>query len=156
MKRAVDIGPVDAAAIKISGGKVRLRLLFTTEQLEALLLAAREDDDEAVKRNVTQCNAPEKSESRREVDDEDDARATSPPKAIERSKYVFVIEGTRAWQAWLDHRVCTGQIKSMPTTMAQVDGAHRRGWYLPTLFPPSTAGPPSESLTTADINEFTK
>lgn len=155
MKRAVDIGPVDAAAIKTSGGKVRLRLLFTTEQLEALLLAAREQEhpDGDVKRSETQCNAPEKSQTRREDDDGDDARAASPPQVVERSKYVFVIEGSRAWLAWLEHRSRNGQIKSLPSTTAQIDGAWKRGWYLPTLFPPASTAP-ADAL--SDSHSLTK
>lgn len=159
MKRAVDIGPLDAAAIKTGSGKVRLRLLFTVDQLEALLRAARDDDDD-MKRSVTQCNAPDESQTREEVDDEDDARARpppQPPKVVDRADYVFVIEGTPAWIAWLDHRARNRQPRSLPTTSRQDEGGHwKRGWWLPTLFPPPPTDPPKDNLLESDAQHLAK
>lgn len=140
MKRAVDIGPVDAAAIKMHGGKIRLRLLFSVEQLEALLAAAQEDRDDAMKRDVTQCNAPEKSRADTDIEDDDDARERRPitpkpqsPSSVDR---VFVIEGSRAWDAWVKHKRATSGVAWTMTTSAVVQGEMRRGWYFgTTLFP---------------------
>lgn len=145
MKRAIDIGPVDAAAIRTRGGKVRLRLHFSVEQLEAMLRAAMAedaiDDEEAdsrldnMKRSVTQCNAPEEDE-RRSEDDGGDARARAAPDRV------FVIEGTRAWKAWLAHRR-----RGLPTCDGHGPHAGKRGWYMPTLFPPGELAPEdSEAL----------
>lgn len=150
MKRAVDIGPLDAAAIRTRGGKVRLRLHFTVEQLETMLRAAMEDegsDDDAieaniaeVKRSVTQCNAPER-ESRTDQQDDDDARARASPPAR-----VFVIEGTRAWNAWISHRKRLGLLASPPVTMGHGEHAGKRGWYFESLFPPTATGPPDSEI----------
>lgn len=145
MKRAVDIGPLDAAAIRTRGGKIRLRLHFTIDQLETMLRAAMADDGEEdeetieaniaeVKRSVTQCNAKpvqRREEQNREIHDEDDARARPHPR-------VFVIEGTKAWNAWLDHRKRLGLPRSLPTCQGMDDHANRRGWWMPSLFPPAT------------------
>lgn len=147
MSRAVDLGPVDAAAIRTSGGKVRLRLLLTVEQLESMLLAARMNDppDEThMERNETQCNARE--EQNRIEDDEDDAQApervresvseaatrlTSPMAPAGRIPQAFVIKGTRAWDAW----VAQGHDPSL-SVRREVKGQIRSGWHFPSLFPP--------------------
>lgn len=152
MARAVDIGPLDAAAIRTRGGKVRLRLHFTVEQLETMLRAAMMDggaDDDAieaniaeVKRSVTQCNAPER-ESRTDRQDEDDARASPPAR-------VFVIEGTRAWNAWLAHRRRLGLLASAPVTVGHGEHAGKRGWYFDSLFPPPPTGPPDSEVSEED------
>jgi hypothetical protein len=62
---------------------------------------------------------------------------------------VFVIEGSRAWLAWLDHRRRSGRMAAFPTCTGTGEFANRRGWYFPSLFPPpASTGPPS--LMTAD------
>lgn len=140
MKRAVDLGPLDAAAIRTRGGKIRLRLHFSVEQLESMLRAAVEgDDDEAtdanvdeMKRSVTQCNAPESEKTRPDkIHDGGDARASPATRQ-------FVIEGTRAWDAWVAEKLRTTGVRWDLTTTATVDGKSRRGWYFPSLFPPSS------------------
>lgn len=47
------------------------------------------------------------------------------------SQRIFVIEGSRAWKAWL-----TTRLQGFPTTV--VNG--QRGWYFPALFPPPAKG----------------
>ncbi len=133
----ISIGGVDAAVSRTPSGKIRVRLAFTVAQLEAMLVAAREDEDgapETVKRSVTQCNAPESEERREERDDGGDARARSHPPPDGKS--VFVIEGTDAWERWLDHEYRTKGVRSMPIVQGTVNGKTRHGWWKPTLFPP--------------------
>jgi hypothetical protein len=144
MRRAFDLGPVDAAAIKTAGGKIRLRLLFTQDQLEAMLMQARSldpPDSDADVRSVTQCDAPEKKEKRLEVDDEDDAREASrspvPPTApVGRREPVFVIEGTRAWKAWSEYEKAVNGKPWELTVRREHEGRTQKGWHFPTLFPP--------------------
>lgn len=141
-RRAVEIGAVDCAAIKTPGGKVRLRLLFTIEQLEALLVAAKGDDadDEThMKRNETHGNARTESEQNREDSGGGDARARpppAPPATIEQN--VFVIEGTRAWDAWKAYKTREKGMEWSLSTHRVHEGKRQNGWYFPTLFPPST------------------
>jgi hypothetical protein len=142
VKRAVDIGLVDAAAIKTAGGKVRLRLLFTVDQLAALMEAASEETGDAagadadVSRTVTHRHAPDKTQSREEDGGGEDARATPPQRT-------FVIEGTRAWDAWMARKLKeTGRKWTLKTT--RIEGGKRQsGWYFDSLFPPSSTGPPN-------------
>lgn len=133
MKRAIDLGPVDAAAIKTSGGKIRLRLLFTEDQLESMLIAARAPE----LRDVTQCDAPEKSQTRQDDDDDDDAgahesvRVVPPTAPVGRSGPEFVYQGTRAWDAW----VAVGHNPKL-AVRREIKGRVRTGWDFPSLFPP--------------------
>lgn len=63
------------------------------------------------------------------------------------AKPVFVYVGTRAWDAWLDHRARKTGLRSCPTTRLFVEGVGwRDGWHFPTLFPPGreTASESSE------------
>lgn len=96
------------------------------------------------------------------------ARETAPPRFDKRAqdlergigtkaataevKKVFVIEGTRAWEAWLKYRRSQG----LPGTMAVCSGfgehTGKRGWFLPTLFPPPI-GPP-RSAEDQDLKYF--
>jgi hypothetical protein len=60
---------------------------------------------------------------------------TAPPPDQPPGKPFFVLEGSRAGDAWLrhcrDHRLLT------PFTMTRlVDGRPKRGFWMPTLFPP--------------------
>lgn len=143
--KAIDLGPVEAAASKTPGGKIRLRLLLTADQLEAMLIAARTADADDVTQGdasadkVTQGDAPER-DSEEKIDDEDDAPARDPvpPTApVGRKPQVFVIEGTRAWDAWLAHELRTNGRKWTLTVRREVDGRTRSGWHFPTLFPPA-------------------
>lgn len=74
---------------------------------------------------------------------------------------VFVIDGTRAWDAWVAHRRKSGQIPSMPTCLGSGEYANRRGWWLPSLFPPpiesgqSNKDPPEPNLSENDIRALT-
>lgn len=126
MKRAIDIGPVDAAATKTAGGKVRLRLLFTMEQLAALMeVAGGEGED-------------------------DDTEAQAKPAAPEPPKRVFVREGTPAWDAWTTHKRRTHPDWNL--TVQHTDNGRRvTGWWFPSLFPPN-AGAKPEALTEDDTN----
>lgn len=49
----------------------------------------------------------------------------------------FVIEGTRAWEAWCRHRKATIGIGSMPSQAGTGEHVGKRGWFMPSLFPPS-------------------
>jgi hypothetical protein len=77
---------------------------------------------------------------------------------------VFVYEGSTAWKAWIEHRRQQGMIPSLPVTNASVEGRARRGWYLPTLFPPKpkakSTGPPAfvegTLCTEQDLEDFLK
>lgn len=138
-RAAVDIGAVDCAAIKTAGGKVRLRLLFTVEQLEALLRAARDDETQcnAMKRNET----TESEQNREEVEGGgDDARARPPPSVASPGQSVFVIEGTRAWIAWKDYKSREKGFEWNLTTSRNHEGRSQTGWYFPSLFPPGLPG----------------
>jgi hypothetical protein len=131
MKRAVDIGPLDAAAIKTSGGKVRLRLMFTVEQIEALLEAARngDGDDEEQADDVLRANL---------------GRAQAPDPA----KRVFVREGTPAWDSWVTYkRASSGNADWYLTTSHIEGGKTLTGWWFPSLFPPKNTTSPSHSIT---------
>lgn len=144
MKRAIDLGPVEAAAIKTAGGKIRLRLLLTADQLESMLMAARSvdpPDSDAGPDTVTQCNAPEKTQTRSEGDDEDDAREAVrpivPPTApVGRHEPKFVIEGTRAWKAWVAYELAVNGKPWTLTVRREHEGRTQKGWHFPTLFPP--------------------
>ena len=137
MKRAIPIGPVDLAAIRTAGGRVRLRMLLTIEQIERLLEAARNGDVE---------------------DDDDRPEEVRPDKAPqptpEPTQRVFVIEGTRAWQPWVNHkRRTSGNADWYLTTTHVVDGKKRTGWWFPSLFPPNDApatGPPTSPTMTRE------
>lgn len=141
MNRAFDLGPVEAAAIRTAGGKIRLRLLFTEDQLETMLMAARAHDPPSAQ-HVTQCDAPEKTQNREDSDgDEDDASAPAhtrdsaqvvPPTApVGRRESVFVYQGTRAWDAW----VKAGHDPGL-AVRREHENRVRTGWDFPTLFPP--------------------
>lgn len=71
-------------------------------------------------------------------------------------KRVFVIEGTRAWEAQLDERQRRTGIRSSPVTTAIIDGKARRGWYFESLFPQREAvatGPPVQPTMTQDDHD---
>lgn len=48
----------------------------------------------------------------------------------------FVIEGSRAWEAWCRYRKAKIGIGSMPSTAGTGEHVGKRGWFLPSLFPP--------------------
>lgn len=53
------------------------------------------------------------------------------------SKPIFVYQGTRAWDAWMKHKLrTTGHHFGLSKTML-LEGQKRTGWWFPTLFPPS-------------------
>jgi hypothetical protein len=50
---------------------------------------------------------------------------------------LFVIKGSRAWDAWMDHRLRVEAKRSCPTYRKFIEGLGMRdGWDFPTLFPP--------------------
>jgi hypothetical protein len=68
-------------------------------------------------------------------------------KAAEKANAkTFVYENSDAWQAWCQHRRAQGGIGSLPTCTHIVDGKAKRGWWMPSLYPPkpSAAGPASK------------
>lgn len=133
--RAKSIGSVDVAISRTPSGKVRARLMFSIEQLEAMLEAARNGD----------------------VDDDEDhpqgpERKAKPEPEPTPAQSVFVREGTRAWAAWLAHKRRTNPVWYL-TKESTIDGKRFTGWWFPTLFPPGTdtaaTGPP-EGLSADD------
>jgi hypothetical protein len=68
----------------------------------------------------------------------------------------FVVEGSRAWDAWLvEMRRRTRMPGWHLTTWATFKGKQRCGWYFPSLFPPpdKPAAPPG-NLSAEDAREF--
>lgn len=65
----------------------------------------------------------------------------------------FVIEGTRAWKAWSDYRHSQGLPRTIPTCWGVGEHSDRRGWFFPSLFPPSSTGPP-KSPEEEDLDYF--
>lgn len=59
-------------------------------------------------------------------------------KATTENAREFAIYGTRAWDAWVEYRRRTGVKPAVPPTCEGAGKfAGRRGWYFPSLFPPS-------------------
>lgn len=99
-------------------------------------------------------NEQESAFSRKAQDLEREAVAIRKS-ATTQNASVFVIYGTRAWDAWISHRRANGQIPSMPTCNGTGENAGKRGWYLPSLFPPSASGTdPPNGLTEEDAREL--
>ena len=67
------------------------------------------------------------------------AQATARAKLAkpEERKPVFVQFGTRAWDAWVQHKLRTEGRKWSLTTKGIAAGKEVTGWYFPTLFPPA-------------------
>lgn len=83
--------------------------------------------------------------------------AEEPQGAIgdRQAKTIFVIEGTRAWEAWLSEKRRLNPVWHLTTTKV-VDGKSRKGWYFPSLFPPEpkTTGPPTSPTMSEDDVRF--
>ena len=129
-KRAIDLGPVDAAVLASGNCRARLRLYLSVEQLETMLAAARGDVE---KRSVTQCNA--KSQRREDTDSE----VAAVTRAREDRASVWVSEGTRAWKAWETWWRQARAGRAIPVTKRAIDGKTHTGWWFVSLFPPSQA-----------------
>jgi len=76
----------------------------------------------------------------------------APALAVEaKPELVFVIEGTRAWDAWLAYR---RSISRPVNNSYRGEGEHRgkTGKHFPTLFPPKSeaTGPPVSALMNAE------
>lgn len=69
----------------------------------------------------------------------------------ENARY-FVIEHTQAWRDWTAYRG-----RSMPTCAGVGEHAGKRGWYMPSLFPPPKAStdPPKPQSIEDDDSNFT-
>lgn len=61
-----------------------------------------------------------------------------------KGKQIFVILGTRAWDAWCKRKKAERGSEWNLTTTATVNGKVRRGWYFPSLFPPGHDPPQGE------------
>ena len=73
-----------------------------------------------------------------------------------KARQIFVIKGTRAWDAWIaDRRHRTG-IASMPTIWKTINGIRKEGWFFSTLFPSGNEGKPSANLTEEDSRQLAK
>lgn len=129
-KRAIDLGPVDAAVLASGNGRARLRLYLSVEQLETMLAAALSD---AEKRSVTQCDA--KSQRREDTDSE----VAAVTRARDDRASVWVSEGTRAWKAWENWRRQSQPVHTVPVTKRVIDGKTHTGWWFASLFPPTQA-----------------
>lgn len=72
--------------------------------------------------------------------------------AIRQGAKVFVLKGSRAWEAWCSWRGGRGMVASLPTTETIIEGKRCTGWWMQSLFPPSepttTTGPPTQPGTT--------
>ncbi len=82
-----------------------------------------------------------------------------PPQPVgevfDNSKQFFAYEGTRAYEDWAKVKARENGIRNWHlTTRKLVDGQWRSGWYFPSLFPPSSTGPPQE-LSDEDAKAFT-
>lgn len=73
--------------------------------------------------------------------------------AAEESKRFFVIDGSRAWEAWCQYQRSCGKPGTLPTCAGQGKHVGKRGWWMPSLFPPPI-GPPREP-SEQDLKEFT-
>lgn len=71
-------------------------------------------------------------------------------KAASENVTVFVIQGTRAWAAWIEYRRRKGMVPSMPTCNGVGVHALKRGWWLPTLFPPDSRADPPVEMSNSD------
>lgn len=69
-----------------------------------------------------------------------------------QGRQVFVIKGTRAWDAHCAERRRQGK-GSPPTVWAIVNGKSREGWYFANLFPPNYK-PPDDPLSDQDAADF--
>lgn len=69
--------------------------------------------------------------------------------ARRKNTQVFVIEHTRAMDAWEKHRG-----RSAPRTTHTVNGKLCRGWWFPTLFPPSGHDPPNSAPSDEDSKKL--
>lgn len=67
----------------------------------------------------------------------DPPRPVGSTNAVGRPKPFFVFEGSKAWLAWIAWRKRHGMIPSLPTRTQLIDGETKRGWDLPSLFPPA-------------------
>jgi hypothetical protein len=71
-----------------------------------------------------------------------------------QGKQIFVIKGTRAWDAHLADRKRRTGISSMPTIWATINGIRKEGWYFSSLFPSSAAPDPSANLDDDDSRQL--
>jgi len=107
---------------------------------------------------------PSESNPSQEEESEDERFAQPPrtytPPPIEpmgavidqKAKQIFVIEGTRAWKAWLVFKKREKGRSWNLVTSAKIGKVYKRGWYFPSLFPPGQQ--PQEGLTDEDVNAF--
>lgn len=51
-------------------------------------------------------------------------------------KHVFVFEGSKAWNAWVEYKLRVEHRRWALATDSVINGVRRRGWNFPTLFPP--------------------
>ena len=155
IKRAIDLGPVDAAVLASGNGRARLRLYLSVEQLEIMLAAARGDIG---KRSVTQCNAMKRSVTQRNQTAENGVSPFAPSpfsphtphitptphtpsgaavtRAREDRPSVWVSEGTRAWRAWESWWLLHRPGRKIPVTRRIIDAREHTGWWFVSLFPP--------------------
>ncbi len=73
-----------------------------------------------------------------------------------QGKALFVIKGTRAWEAWEKVRRRENHGIGNATTWTTINGKQREGWYFPTLFPPGDDRKPSANLTEEDSRQLAK
>lgn len=76
---------------------------------------------------------------------------------------VFVFVGTRAWDAWCDHKQRERGVRWTLTRTIVESGKAKTGWWFPSLFPPkaTSTGPPRARIegtlaTDDDLKEFAR
>lgn len=98
----------------------------------------------------TRARGEEESSFSRKAQDLEREMVAIRKKATAENARQFVIYGTRAWDAWIDHRRRNRVIPAMPPTCNGTgEFSGKRGWYFPSLFPPSDS-----ELSDADAREF--
>lgn len=69
----------------------------------------------------------------------------------EEKKQAFVIENSRAWDAWDRYLRSQRRPGMFMTCWGQGEHARKRGWPMPTLFPPSSTDPPAPAEDLGEI-----
>lgn len=111
-------------------------------EFESQISAPREHRESLPRRKLPSAFSRERQAKQREV-------ASAPPP--ERALGIPIVEGTRAYFAWLNW--FRGQRKIAPFVMAIVaDGKPARGFYRPSLFPPALPEQNTQNLEGLEVS----
>lgn len=117
-------------------------------------VADQESTEERKNANARKCAKNNFGFLRKEQDIEREDLAIKAAAQKAAAKF-FVIEDSRAWRAWCDYRRAHGLPGSLPTCNGQGEHVNRRGWWMPSLFPPTTESSDSpKNFTDKDIDDF--